>query len=109
MKEQSKSMEQSNELKSIVNLMKDIPLLKSSNEEHTNEIKHILIRQGVEPSYFQQTMKQICSKWHDLTQKDFKFSPWILFSLFIISSIILWCKYFYYFNHKLFYFVFLCL
>lgn len=93
-KENSKLIEQSNELKPLINILKDIPLIKlpntnSLNEDTTNNVKHFIIHQEDEHQF----IKNIHSKWNQLISKQPNLLMWILLSIFILSSVLLSCKF----------------
>jgi len=84
LKEDTNEMQQSNELKTIIHLTKNIPVLKLSNEERKdNNIES-------ENNRLQQLITDIRTEWNDLIRKQPKIPIWILFGILLSSSIILW-------------------
>jgi hypothetical protein len=93
LKENRNENEQS---KTIFHLVKNIPIIKlptniridSSNEENSR-----LHRQGHIQSLnnrFKQFLNDVRTEWNDLIRKQPKIPIWILLSIFLSSSIILW-------------------
>jgi len=86
-KENTKLIGQSNELKSAIN---SVPLIKSLNDDNINKIKHFFIHQEDKLDHLQQFIKNIRIKWNQLISKQPKHLPiWIIFSIFILLSTIL--------------------
>jgi len=100
LKENTKVNEQSNEFKTVVQLAKKIPIIKSSNRISTDEsvkdanrLTGVYVYQNKLDSLndrLQQLVSHICSKWHHLIRKQPKIPIWILLGIFILSSVMLW-------------------
>jgi ATP-dependent Zn protease len=90
-------LRQSNELKSVKNLsLRQSSKTNSVNEENTNQIKFFIFHREEKLNQLQQFIKNIRSEWNELICKPSKLSIWIILSIFILSSIILGCKFFHY-------------
>jgi len=92
--EQSSDVSKYNELKNILQVAKNLPLIKipntnSLNEDNTNEVKHFIIHQEIELSPLQQFIENIRNKWNRLVCNHPKLPLWIFLSILISTSAIL--------------------
>lgn len=69
--------------------------MKPSHDETPKDLKDLLLREEEEKhDHLEKIIEQIRLKWKHLTPKESKCPAWILFSLFLLTSVILWCKFF---------------
>lgn len=68
------------------------PVVKSSHEENPKELNDFLLRQEEKHDHLEKVIAQLRLKWKHLSPRESKLPAWILFSLFLLTSIILWCK-----------------
>jgi len=92
-KENSKSIEKSNELKHLLDSVKTIPLVQSSDINSSSKVKHIIINQEDTIDHLRQFIKNIPNKSTLFIYSQRKLSFWILLSLIILTSAILLRKF----------------
>ncbi len=92
-KENSKSIEKSNELKEVLHSVKSIPLIQSSDTNSLSKIKHTIINQEDAIDHLQQFIKNIPTKPTLFISNQTKLSFWIILSIILVVSAILLRKF----------------
>lgn len=80
-------------MKPLMNLIKNIPVLKSSDEDNTKHLQHIVIHQNERIDQIQNYMKNLPTKVNKFVYKQSKALSLIILTTLLITSIIISCKF----------------
>jgi hypothetical protein len=107
-KENANEIEKSNDFKTILHLAKNIPLINSPSVNHaesSDKVHHFILQRQEKihslNNRLQQLVNDVRTEWNDLVHKQPRIPVWILFTIFLSSSIILWCKFISLRNHSI--------